>query len=169
MLSSRLNSSSKLSTSFDTISSLHGSQLISYHINTNNNKIFFNEKQPRNTKFDQTIDRAVEYFEQILGQCDTSSNTSLIKNIDQQEHIKSKFEAKKRDCEHFLRSIKQGEQKLNCRKWCEEQNQRISKYKDPMNDNDGPSRVHGFTFYCRKALLQKPDGITYICSRKRFD
>jgi hypothetical protein len=129
--------------------------LISYHINTNNNKIFFNEKQPLDTKFDQTIDRAVEYFEQILDQCVTSSNTSLIQNIDRQEHIKSKFEAKK--------------QKLNCRKWCEEQNQRISKYKDPMNDNDRPSRVHGFTFYCRKALIQKPDGITYICSRKRFD
>jgi len=189
MSSSRLNSgsSSIISlSSFNTISSLNDNQLIFYHNNTNNNTNYFNEKQLIHTKSsDQVINQAVEYFEQILNQCVTPSNTSLIQNIDQQERkndTKSKFEIKKRDCEDFLRSlnkkpnfkIKQREQEMNCRKRCEEQNRRIAKYYDPMDDNDNTyhsknRNTYGSTFYCRKALLQKPDGITYICIRKRFD
>jgi len=184
----RLNSgsSSIISlSSFDTISSLNNNQVISYHKNTNNNKNYFNEKQPVDTKsFDKIINQAVEYFEQILDQCATRSNTSLIQTLDQQERtndIKSEVEVKKRYCEDFLRSlnkkqnfeIKEREQKLNCRKWCEEQNRRIPKYNDQMDDNDSTyysknRNTYGSTFYCRKALLQKPDGTTYICIRKRF-
>jgi hypothetical protein len=185
---SRLNSSSSSLislSSFDTIPSFNNNQVISYHNNTNNNKNYFNEKQPVDTKsFDQTINQAVEYFEQILDQCATPSNTPLTQKLDQQERtndIKSKVEVKKRYCEDFLRSlnkkqnfeIKQREQKIDCRKWCEEQNRRLAKYNDQMDDNDSTyysknRNTYGSTFYCRKALLQKPDGTTYIGIRKRF-
>jgi hypothetical protein len=178
MLSPRSNnnSSSIISlSSFDTIASLNDNQFISYHNNTNNNKNYFTEKQPINTKsFDQTINQAVEYFEQILDQCVTSSDTSLIQNFDQQERkndMKSKLEVKKRDCEDFLRSLNK---KQNFKIKRQEQNRRIAKYYNSKDDNDSThysknGNSYGSTFYCRKALLQKPDGITYICIRKRFD
>ncbi len=173
MSRSRLDSRSSLSiislSSFDTISSLNDNQFISYHNNTNNNKNFFNEKQVMKTKsFDQIIDQAVEYFKQILDPCATSSNTSLIQNIVQEE----RRNIKKRDYENILHSLNK-KQKINSRKWSEEQNRRITKYDDPIDDNDityysKNQNTYNSTFYCRKALLQKPDGITYICIRKRF-
>ncbi|CAF2758401.1 unnamed protein product [Rotaria sp. Silwood2] len=137
------------------------------------------------TKFDQTIGQAMEHFEQILTQCVTPSSTSLIKDNDQQDSkndIKLKIETKKRDCEEFLNSLnkksnfkmKQRNQKIDCRKWCEEQNRRITKYYNSIDDNNKKYRsknqnIYGSIFYCRKALLQKSDGITYICIRKRFN
>lgn len=169
MLSRRLNSDStsiiSLS-SFDTISSSNDNQFISFHNNTNNNKNNFYEKQLNNTKsFVQTIDQAAEYFEQILDQCTTLSNTSPRQKLNQQEN-------KKRDCEEFLRSL--NKKQMNYRQWDEEQNQSIAKYYDSVNDNDDrtylskPQDIYGSTFYCRKAFLQKSDGTTYICIRKRF-
>ncbi|CAF4440235.1 unnamed protein product, partial [Adineta steineri] len=81
--------------SHNIVSSFYNKQIISFHYNTNNN-----EKQPVKTKsFDQTINRAVEYFQEILAQCTpTSSNTSLIHSIEQKKPEKSK-----RDCEDVLR------------------------------------------------------------------
>jgi hypothetical protein len=169
-------STSKLSiislSSFETIEN----QFISYPNNTN----YSDEKKLINSKsFNQTIDQAVEYFEQILNQCANPSSTSLLQNIDQpgrQNDIKSKLETKKPDCERLLNKKenfknKQREQKINCRKWCEEQN---AKYSDSIDDNDRTyqskkQNSYGSKFYCRKALLQKPDGVTYICIRKRID
>ncbi|CAF1067451.1 unnamed protein product [Rotaria sordida] len=196
--SSRLNSisfSSKHSiislSNFDTISSHNNNQFVSYNNSNNNNKTFYNEKQPTNTttsdiKFDRTIDQAVDYFEQILTQCVTPSNTSLIKDNEQQDRkndIKIKIETKKRDCEEFLNSLnkttnfkmKQRNQKIDCRKWCDEQNRRITKSYNSIDDNNNRKyrsknrNIYGSIFYCRKALLQKSDGITYICIRKRFN
>lgn len=187
-----ISSLSKLSiislSSFDTRSSFHDNQFISYHHhNTNNYKSYLTEKQPVNTKsFTQTLDQAVEYFEQILNQCATPSNASLLQNNDHQERknvLNSKLELKKRDREDGLHSIdkkenfilKQRKPKINCRKWCEEQNRQMARHNNLMDDMDriSPSRnnrrTFGSTFFCRKALLQKPDGTTYICIRKRLN
>ena len=57
----------------------------------------------------------------------------------------SKLQAKKKHCEDFLRSLNK--------------NRRIARNRTS----------YGSTFYCRKALLQKPDGVTYILVRKRFN
>ncbi|CAF4328222.1 unnamed protein product [Rotaria socialis] len=187
-----MTSPSKISiislSSFDTTSSHKKTQCVSCHNHTennnnnNNDKSSYNVKQPiKANLFNQTIDQAVEYFEQILKQCTSSSNTT----VDQQERIndnKLKVETKKRDCEEFLNllntkknfKLKQRDQKVDCRHWCEEQNQRIAKYN---NATDGTNRKDrsknrnndGSIFYCRKALLQKSDGITYICIRKRLN
>jgi hypothetical protein len=132
--------------SFDTVSSFATNQFISYPNNTNNNKNLLNEKQPINInsfdkKFDQTINQAIESFEQILAQCATPSNTT--------NDASSKLQAKKKHCEDFLRSLNK--------------NRRIAKYRSKNRNS------YGSTFYCRKALLQKPDGITYILVRKRFN
>ncbi len=147
--------------------------------NTNNNKNYFTERQlPVNTKsFTQTLDQAVEYFEHILNQCAATSNTSLIRNNDQQERRNvlksSKLELKKRDRDDGLRSINKKENvkrkpKINCRKWCEEQNRQMTKY-DYLMERSHSRNQHPFgsIFFCRKALLQKPNGTTYICIRKR--
>ncbi len=59
-----ISSPSKLSiissNSFETKSSLHNNQFISYYHNTNNNKDYFIEKQLVNAKsFNKTLDQAV--------------------------------------------------------------------------------------------------------------
>lgn len=131
--------------SFNTVSPLNDNrEFISLNKNKNKNDLY--DKQLNSTKsFYQTIDQAVEYFEQILNQCTNFSDKSSRQKLD----VKSNIENKKSNF------------KINCRKWCEEQNQRIDK------SNIKPQNINGSIFYCRKALLQKPYGTTYICIRKR--
>ena len=169
--------------SFETSSSLINDQFIVFDHNTNNNKSYFTDQNPINTKsLHQTLDQAVECFEEILNQCAaTPSNTSFRRDNDRYEE-ENLLQSKKRECEEFLRSIdgkenirlNQREMKLNCRRWCEEQNRPMTK--SPLQSNKTDRRPYsrdqrslGSTFFCRKALLQKPDGTTYICIRKRLN
>lgn len=120
-----------------------------------------------NTKSNQAIDQAVEQFQQILARCATSSHT-ITDQSERKNDLQKKLEAKKRDCEEFLRSlnmkakskIKQRDPNIDCRKLSEERNYRIKTKRENR---------YGSVFYCRKALVQKPNGITYICIRKRFN
>lgn len=161
--------------SFETSSSLINDPFLVYDHNTNN------YQNPISTKsLNQTLDQAVECFEEILNQCAmTPSNASFRRDNDRYED-ENVLQSKKRECEEFLRSIdrkensrsKQREMKVNCRRWCEEQNQTMSKASFRSNRTDRRpysrnQRNLGSTFFCRKALLQKPDGTTYICIRKQ--
>jgi hypothetical protein len=128
-----------------------------YYHNTNNNKSYLTEKQPSKS-FTQTLDQAVEYFEQILNQCAAN---------DQQER-RNVLTSSKRDRDNGLRSINR-KPKINCRKWCEEQNRQMAKYDYLIESSHSRNqRLVGSTFFGRKALLQKPNGTTYICIRKRL-
>ena len=188
MLPSRvksISSPSKLSiislSSFDTNSSLvNDHQFLVYDHNINNNKSYLTDQHPLNTRsLHQTLDQAVECFEKILNRCTTLSNTSFRQDNDRQED-ENLLQSKQREYEDFPRSItskenirsKQQEMKINCRQWCEEQNQR--KAKSALRIHETDKRLNsrhrptlGSIFFCRKALVQKLDGTTYICIRKR--
>lgn len=160
--------------SFETKSSLINDQFIVFDHNTNNNKSYFADQNPINTKsLHQTLDQAVECFEEILNQCTTTpANTSFKRDKDQYEE-ENLLQSKKRECEETIR-LKQQEMKLNCRRWCEEQNRPMTKSSPRSNATDRRpysrnQRSLGSMFFCRKALLQKPDGATYICIRKRLN
>ena len=156
----------------------------------NNNASIDNETPSGNkTSFDRNfrriIEQAVQDFEEILGPCVTPSAASLAPSTARAE---TAIETKKRDCEDFLRplrkqttvSVKPSERKFDCRKWCDEQNRRLAKHsqQDDSNRPEETSRSYrstarkipaGSTFHCRKALIQRPNGTTYICIRKRLD
>ena len=144
----QISSLSKLSTislsSFDTNDN-------QYYHNTNNNRSYLNEKQPSKS-FTQTLDQAVEYFEQVLNQCAAN---------DQEEWKNNTPKSSKRD---------KRKPKINCRKWCEEQNRQKAKYDYLTGSSRSPNhRPVGSTFFGRKALIQKPNGTTFVCIRKRLN
>ena len=168
--------------SFDTIASTNADRLFTHQKNTNNNRLIYNDRSvARKNSFDRAIDQAVQDFEEILAPCLSSSSLSPNpKSNDEVSRMekKSSIEAKKRNCEEFLRSLRQPlsskmrpeESRIDCQKWCEEQNRRIPYSERPRTVPSYRSTVqkpYGSTFYCRKALLQKSNGITYICIRKR--
>ena len=158
--------------------------------NTRNNASSVNEKQSENrTSFDRNfhriIEQAVQDFEEILGPCIATSGASLAPSAIRKET--AAIETKKRDCEGFLRSlrkqenvaVKPSERKSDCRRWCDEQNRRLATHSqhDGSDQLGKASSSHrsmahrvpdGSTFHCRKALIQRPNGTTYICIRKRL-
>lgn len=144
----------------------------------------------KKNSFDRTIDQAVEDFQQILAPCVSTSATSLSPNVDERRQRAEKqfnTEAKTRHGEDFLHSLrqprtatgKQREPKVDCRQWCEENRRQIaeSQQQQGLDFPDDRTRVYrskirksfGSSFYCRKTLLQKPNGTTFICIRKRAE
>lgn len=133
-------------------------------LDTNNNQ----NELTKTKSFDQAIDHAVNCFQEILAECfGSNSRGKSDRNNEQEDNTHSKLEAKKRDCLEYLR--KQYVKKADCRKWCEEQSRRpLRKRAKGRSYRSKTQNIVGHTFYCRKALLQQPNGVTYICIRKRF-
>lgn len=135
--------------SFETTSSLNvDPHYIPLNENLNNHQNALSQTK----SFDRMLNQAVEYFEQILGQCTNQSNATSIQNEIQSPRSLEKG-----------RTLKKRRKRRRERKIC----RRMFRNQDEVtSDSQNPDRF-GSTFYCRRALLQNPDGTTFICIRKR--
>lgn len=132
--------------SFETVSSLNVDQR---YISSNKNKNSLSQTK----SFDRMLDQAVDYFEEILGQCTNQSNATSLENETQSPHS---LEKKRK-----LKKKKKRRRKI-CRRMFANHDEMTS------SGSQNPDRI-GSIFYCRRTLLQNPDGTTFICVRKRLN
>lgn len=93
----------------------------------------------RSQSTDIMLNQAVEYFEEILGQC-TNQSAENVDRTDVQSQRKRKKKRRKR--KHHRRPP------------------------PPPIYSQNPDQF-GSTFYCRRALLQQPNGTVFFGVRKR--
>lgn len=90
---------------------------------------------------DVMLSQAVEYFEEILGQC-TNQSAEYVDQTDMQSQRKRKKKRRKRKRKHHRRPPLPPIYSQNLDQF-------------------------GSTFYCRRALLQNPNGTVFFGVRKR--